>query len=83
MLNKDKRKNAADVYEVLLALPFLDATERKEAQNNLLPLYQKLGKIREFYALQKNIANPQPVSAPKFEQPGREERGFSAEDLFR
>jgi len=81
-MKKDKRKNAADVYEKLLTLPYLDTVERKEVQSALLQLYQKLGKIREFYALQKNIANPQSAPAPKFEEKSRQDE-FSAEDLFR
>ena len=83
LMKKDKRKNAADVFEKLLTLPYLDSNEKKDAQNALLQLYQKLGKIREIYALQKNMANPQPIPAPKFEENGREEREFRADDMFR
>ncbi len=81
MLIKDKRKNAADIYEQLLALPFLDAIERKEAQKVLLQLYQKLGKIREFYALQRDIDNPLPVKAQVEEKPKYD--NFNIDDLLR
>lgn len=94
LLKKDKRKNATDVYEKMLTLPYLDANERKEAQKTLLHLYQKLGKIREMYALQKSIDNPTTIVKPGFEESGRRfERGdrsssrdepeFNADDLLR
>lgn len=53
-LQQDRRANAMKLYEKLLELD-LDVFERKEAQKVLLDLYQKLGKIREYYALEKSI----------------------------
>lgn len=80
MLSKDKRKSAADVYEQMLTLAFLDFAERKEIQNSLMNLYQKLGKIREFYAIQKEANNPQPV---KFQPEERQKYdSFNASDLI-
>ncbi len=52
LLTKDKRKHAMDAYEKLLTQD-LDPLEKKEAQKSLLYLYEKLGKIQSFYALQK------------------------------
>lgn len=80
LLVKDKRKNAAEAYEALLELPFLDVNERKEAQNTLLGLYQKLGKIREIYKIQNDIANPQPVKQ-KVEEKKYDD--FNIDDLLR
>lgn len=53
-LNKDKRRNAAEAYEKLLSVD-LTAMEKQEAQKTLLNLYEKLGMIREFYSLKRNI----------------------------
>ena len=80
LMGKDKRKNAMDTYERLLMLPFIDANERKEAQNNLMFLYQRLGKIKEYSNLQKNINNPQPIPQPKEERSRYD--SFSADDLI-
>jgi len=52
-LAKDKRKKAMDAYEKILTLD-LDSEERADAEKNLLMLYDKLGKIREYYNLKKN-----------------------------
>lgn len=54
-LKKDKRANAMKTYEILLAIPEINADEKKSSQVALLDLYQKLGKIREFGNLQKLI----------------------------
>tara|TARA_Y100000310_G_C20660824_1_gene804662 strand:+ start:1683 stop:2240 length:558 start_codon:yes stop_codon:yes gene_type:complete len=51
-LNVDKRSNAVKTYEKLLRMD-LDVGEREEVKKMLLELYSKLGKIREFYALEK------------------------------
>lgn len=80
LMSKDKRKNAMETYQRIVELPYLDAAERKDAQNILGQLYQKLGKIREFYALQKDIQNPQPVK-PQVEE--RKYDDFDADDLLR
>jgi tetratricopeptide (TPR) repeat protein len=82
-LAKDKRKNAAEAYEKLLTLSFLDPIERKETQNALLGLYQKLGKIREFYALQKGTTNPTPMKESKPMIEPVKEDDFELEDLFK
>ena len=81
MIKKDKRKNAADIYERLISLPFLDVVERKNAQAALLQLYQKLGKIREFYALDREIKNPQPMK-PQVEEKKRYD-DFNIDDLLK
>jgi tetratricopeptide (TPR) repeat protein len=57
-LSKDKRKNAMQVYEKMLTLD-LDQIERREVQKSLVSLYHKLGKIREFYSIQKSMDSPQ------------------------
>ncbi len=53
-LNRDKRKHAMETYEKLLTLD-LDPLEKKETQQNLLQMYEKLGKVKEYFALQKII----------------------------
>jgi tetratricopeptide (TPR) repeat protein len=80
LMSKDKRKNAMEVYEKFIQLPFIDANERKEAQSALTFLYQKLGKIRELYSLQKDMANPQPIK-PKIEEKRYDD--FNVDDLLR
>ena len=80
LLAKDKRKNAMDIYERIVALPYIDANERKESQKVLMQLYQRLGKIKEFYALQKDIDNPQPVKVAE-EKPRYD--NFNIDDLLR
>lgn len=52
MLSKDKRKHAMEAYEKLLSLD-LNPLEKKETQKSLLQLYEKLGKINDYYTLQK------------------------------
>jgi|SRR3989344_6318310 len=51
-LKKDKRKHALDTYEKILTLELNDM-EKKWAQNALLDLYEKLGRVKEYYALKK------------------------------
>ncbi|HLC54307.1 MAG TPA: hypothetical protein VJK07_01625 [Candidatus Nanoarchaeia archaeon] len=46
----DKRNHAKKAYEKLLTLE-LNPQEKKETQEQLLSLYQKLGNIRDFYKL--------------------------------
>ncbi len=46
----DKRKYATEVYEKLLGFEISDV-DRKEVSNELLPLYEKLGKLKEYYSL--------------------------------
>ena len=53
-LKKDKRTQAKKVFEKIITLD-LSSVERKEAQDTLLDLYQKLGNIREFYKLRDSI----------------------------
>lgn len=51
---KDKRSHAMSAYEKLLGLE-LNPAEKKEVQTALLGLYEKLGKVKEFYALRANM----------------------------
>jgi tetratricopeptide (TPR) repeat protein len=46
----DKRNQAKKAYEKLMTLE-LNPTEKKEAQDQLLALYSKLGNIKDFYKL--------------------------------
>lgn len=57
-LSRDKRKHAMQTYEKILTLD-LDAAERKQVQQELMALYEKLGKVREYYNLKKTHDNPQ------------------------
>src|SRR3989339_14067 len=52
-LNRDKRTNAMKTYERFLSIADLTPGEKGQAQKNLLALYEKLGKVREFYNLKK------------------------------
>ncbi len=51
-MKKDKRKNAAVVYEKILLLD-LNENERTDTQKKLLSLYESLGEIREYFKLKK------------------------------
>ena len=53
-LSKDKRKNAVEVYEILLKLD-LNESEKLEIREKLLPLYESLGRVREFINLRKSL----------------------------
>jgi tetratricopeptide (TPR) repeat protein len=53
-LIKDKRRTAVEAYEKLLSID-LTPSEKKDAQTTLINLYEKLGMIREFYALKRAI----------------------------
>ncbi len=47
-----KRNNATKIYEKLLEMGITDE-ERKEIKERLMELYEKLGKLKEFYALKR------------------------------
>ncbi|MDO8509131.1 MAG: hypothetical protein Q7S27_05610 [Nanoarchaeota archaeon] len=51
-LKNDKRNNAVNAFEKLIELN-LAPSERKEVQDKLLSLYDRLGKIKEYYNLKK------------------------------
>lgn len=57
-MRSDKRTQAKKTYEKALMLD-LDIGERKQIQQELLSLYEKLGNINEYYRL-KNSMNMQP-----------------------
>lgn len=80
-LDKDKRTNAMKTYEKFLTLD-LTPLEREDAQRALTGLYEKLGKIREFYAMKKGqgFSNAQPNPRELQE---REEERFDIDDLLK
>ncbi len=47
-----KRNSAAKIYEKLLEMNITDS-ERKEIKNRLMELYEKLGRLKEFYTLKR------------------------------
>ena len=51
---KDKRSHAVIAYEKILSFE-LTPEEKRESQSTLLMLYEKLGKVKEFYALKANM----------------------------
>ena len=53
-LNKDRRHGAMLTYEKLLTLG-LDIEERRKVEDALLDLYDKLGKIKEYYSLRRSM----------------------------
>ena len=75
-LAKDKRKHAMETFEMLLTLPELAPAERQEAQQALLKLYEKLGRIKEFYNLQHSMNKPA-------QQQLRQSRLDTPDNLFR
>lgn len=54
LMKEGKRKQAAEAYEKILTMD-LDENEKRKVMNDLLDLYDKLGKIREYYLLKKQI----------------------------
>lgn len=42
-------------YEKILSLPDVSPDEKKQAQTELVGLYEKLGKVKEFYNIKKNM----------------------------
>lgn len=80
-LKKDKRKHAMDIYERILTLPEISSAERQESQQNLLNLYEKLGKIREYYNLKNNLGKPAQTS--KQVKPEKQDKNVSSAELFR
>ena len=53
-LTRDKRRQAVEAYERLLSID-LDAGEKEDIKKKLIGLYEKLGKIREFYNLKRGM----------------------------
>ena len=53
-LKKERRKHAMEIYEILLTFE-LGLGEKKEVKEQLLELYNKLGKVREYLNLQRQI----------------------------
>lgn len=80
-LKKDKRKHAVETFERILEMPDLLPNERQEVQKNLLDLYEKLGKIREYYNLKKGANKPLPQT--KTQEQNLKESKESSENLFR
>jgi tetratricopeptide (TPR) repeat protein len=50
----NKRKHAMQVYEKLLSIE-LNPEEKREVQSTLLFLYEKLGKVQDFYSLKRSM----------------------------
>lgn len=81
-LDRDKRTQAMKACEKFLSLD-LTPSEREEAQKTLTNLYEKLGRIREFYAMkrgQSSFNNPQPKPQEVQE---KEVDDFNVDDLLR
>lgn len=53
LIVKDKRKHAMETYEKLLEID-LTLEEKNEVKNSLMGLYEKLGKISEYYSLKRS-----------------------------
>jgi len=53
-VTKERRSHAVIAYEKLLSFD-LSLDEKKEIQSTLLMLYEKLGKVKDFYALKANM----------------------------
>lgn len=60
----NKRKHAVKIYEKLLTLD-LTPTERKQVLQQLTPIYENLGKIREYYSTKRMLDIPEPPKAEK------------------
>lgn len=53
-LRKDKRNRARLTFEKLLTLE-LSPEEKREVQSSLLSLYERLGKVKDYYTLKRNM----------------------------
>ena len=53
-LAKDRRKHAAEAYEKLLSLD-VDSMEKREIQQQLLKLYEQLGRVKDYYSMQRGM----------------------------
>lgn len=53
-IGRDKRSHAVEAYEKILTLE-LTPEEKREAQSVLLGLYERLGKVKDFYSLKANM----------------------------
>jgi len=51
-IKEHRRNNAAKIYEKLLEMN-ISEIERKEIKENLLKIYEKIGKLREYYDLKR------------------------------
>lgn len=69
LMKKDnKRKNAMVAFEKVLNLNIeLSPIEKKQYQQTLLGLYEKLGRIREFYNLQRSLSTNTVMGTQKVE----------------
>ena len=54
-IKRDKRNQALLTYEKLLTIE-LNPEEKREVQSTLLSLYEKLGKVKDFYTLKRNMS---------------------------
>jgi len=54
-IKRDKRKHAMLAFEKLLSIRETNSDEKRQAQTQLLRLYEQLGKVKEFYNLQKSM----------------------------
>ncbi len=52
-LKKDRRKHAIAAYERVLTFNDLDAQQRQDSQQQLLSLYERLGKMNDYFALKR------------------------------
>src|SRR3989344_4016634 len=70
----DKRKHAMEAYQRYLTFPEVTGDERKSAQQALLGIYEKLGKITEYGNLKRSMTQPA--------QPNKEAREQSRTSSF-
>lgn len=54
-LKKDKRKHAMQTYEKILSSFEVNSEEKSKIQKELLELYSKLGKVKEYYNLKSSM----------------------------
>jgi len=54
LIQKERRAQAIKVYEKLVVMDFAPQ-EKKEIQQQLLSLYEKLGKMNDYFALKKGM----------------------------
>jgi tetratricopeptide (TPR) repeat protein len=77
--SKNKRSNAAQLYERLIEMPITNETEKRELMGKVASLNSKLGKIKEAIRYEQMMSRP--IETRKSMDPDENIRRISFEDL--
>ena len=65
---KGKWRNAITAYEKFIRITEISAEERKKAQQELLKIYEKIGKVSEYGSLKRSLEAPTIVPEAKLKE---------------